>query len=262
MALSLLDEEKLDEGDHGERYAEEANHAQATLATNETGEPKVVGASDAAGTGDVSEVRSPPVQDSHSTSAPTQESRASRPDSLGPAFTVSIVALAGLVLGSVTPWATTVLATKNGLQGDGVLTLILAVIIGVALLSYRSRPTSGAALTGLICSLIAAAIAIYDVADISSSNTRIFGQDVHVVSVGWGLWLALAASIVLAGSCFVLRRVPDATATATAYVGRNQDLERVRKLAELRDTGALSEAEFEAQKRQILPTAHHIEDDG
>jgi hypothetical protein len=179
---------------------------------------------------------------------------------LGAAFNLAIAALAGLVVGSIAPWATTVLVSKDGLEGDGVITLILAVIIGVALWSYYSRPNSGAAITGVVCSLIAVAVAIYDVADISSRHTRIFGQDVHVVSVGWGLWLALGSAAVLVVTCFVLRIVPDSMEPAGGP--GNRDLERVQKLAELRDTGALTDAEFEAQKRQILPSASIGERDG
>src|SRR5262249_46953284 len=147
------------------------------------------------------------------------------------------------------PWATTVLATKSGIEGDGVITLVLAIIGGIALWSYYSNQGGGAAVTAAISGLISPFFALYDVAHISSSNTRIFGQDVHVVSVGWGLWLTLAAAVVLTGTCVVLRR--DSSPSARTRPGRNnRDLERVRKLAELHQAGALTDAEFEAQKRK------------
>ena len=123
----------------------------------------------------------------------------------------AIVALAaaGVVLiGSLLPWATakTVFGSIsiNGTDGDGVLTLILAVVVGaiaVALLAGK-RPRLWAYVVLLIAGLLTAFIAVYDLVDIS----RTVGNDYAHVSTGAGIWLVAIASLVLVGGGIQLTR--------------------------------------------------------
>src|SRR4051812_24873127 len=89
-----------------------------------------------------------------------------------------------MVVGAVGTWATAsvfgITASVNGGDRDGVIVIVCAVIIAVALF-VQNR---GTAILAVIAALASSATAIYDVVDI---------QGTEHVSVGWGLWLALVA---------------------------------------------------------------------
>lgn len=88
-----------------------------------------------------------------------------------------------LLLGSVTPWATAGPFTKNGLDGDGVITLVIALLVGGLIVARRfPRIALGLAVVSL-------AITIIDTVDVSGVGGGLFD-----VQVGWGLILALLAS--------------------------------------------------------------------
>jgi hypothetical protein len=110
-----------------------------------------------------------------------------------------------LLLGSVLPWAKlevsflgqTASDTKNGLDADGVLTLILAVAAFAIFVFVRSGKVTGSLV--LVAGVLAGAIALYDIVDVKSAF-----DDVDVPSsmradatVGIGLWIAAVASVVL-----------------------------------------------------------------
>jgi hypothetical protein len=113
---------------------------------------------------------------------------------------VKIVVFAGagvLVLGSFLPWvkasAGAFTVTKNGIEGDGVLTLILAGL--AALLFGVIKPRNVAAIVTLIIGVLAGAIAIYDIADISQRANDLSATSINVsATVGVGLILAALAS--------------------------------------------------------------------
>lgn len=106
-----------------------------------------------------------------------------------------VVAIAALL-----PWATAssfgVSITKNGTEGDGVLTLLLG--IGIAVLGWMGGASRGRALSigALVGAALVALIAIYDTADIA----RVAGESGFVsVSVGIGLWITVLAGLVAVG---------------------------------------------------------------
>ena len=86
---------------------------------------------------------------------------------------------------------------KNGMDGDGVFTLILG--IAAVLLFSLVRGTAGRVLT-LAAALIAAAISFYDVVDVArladevSTGTGSVSVD---ASVGIGLWICAIGALVL-----------------------------------------------------------------
>ena len=94
-----------------------------------------------------------------------------------------------MVIGAVGTWASAsafgVSVSINGTDGgrDGIVVIICAVLLVLAAL-VRNRVT---AVVGLLAALGAAATCIYDMTDIQSKAG---------LSVGWGLWVALVASIV------------------------------------------------------------------
>lgn len=98
---------------------------------------------------------------------------------------LSTVAL--MIVGAVGTWATAsvlgISASVNGGDRDGIIVIVCAAIIAAAAV-VASRPL---AIVALLAAFAATATAIYDVVDI---------QGTEQVSVGWGLWLALVASVV------------------------------------------------------------------
>lgn len=89
---------------------------------------------------------------------------------------------------------------KNGLDGDGVITLVLALVVGVLLLAVRLRNRAVTVITW-ICVVLALAVALYDVIDVA-------GTDLGPIdaSVGWGLWLTLLGTLGLAVALVAARR--------------------------------------------------------
>jgi len=108
------------------------------------------------------------------------------------------------MVGAWAPWATTALVSENGTQGDGKFTGLVGLIAGLVLYSYSGKRPAWltAAAVFAILSLI---VAISDISNVSNSTTDFFGEEVHVVSVGWGLWLTAVSSLALAISASAWR---------------------------------------------------------
>jgi opacity protein-like surface antigen len=109
---------------------------------------------------------------------------------------------AGLAaLGSFLPWVTADIGafsvTKNGTEGDGVITLILAVAMGLVFIFGR-KPKSVAWLVIVLAGLVLA-VALYDTVDVSNKADELANNSSSLfqvsASVGIGLWLALAAGV-------------------------------------------------------------------
>jgi hypothetical protein len=113
------------------------------------------------------------------------------------ALGVPLAAIVLLIIGSIGTWVKIGAATGDGLSRDGVITLILAILaaVVVAYAAARKRPISRIALG--ICAVLALATTIYDVQDVSSAAGA---------TVGWGLWLCLVGSAVLAVGVAFARR--------------------------------------------------------
>jgi hypothetical protein len=92
---------------------------------------------------------------------------------------------AALAIGSLGPWATIGPFSKSGTSGDGILTLIAAAIIAFAIAKARLTLV-------VVFAALSLAVAIYDIADVSSS-----GNDLFTASVGWGLIMVTAAAVSL-----------------------------------------------------------------
>ena len=114
---------------------------------------------------------------------PPQRRRA--PAQPGPGWALAAAGAAGAV-GSVLPWATLGPFTKDGLDGDGALTIGLMIAVAIGGVWTALRAPLGIPITALVLSLIAALIAVIDIADVSGSQ----------VDVGIGLWLTGAAAAV------------------------------------------------------------------
>ena len=113
------------------------------------------------------------------------------------------------MIGSFVTWATAGFVSKSGVDGgsDGVFTLILAIIGAGILLGWRSKPRAISGTILIVLALLIAAIGIYDLIDIESSTVEFLGERADVIDAGWGLYMVVVGSLLLAGSGFALRRV-------------------------------------------------------
>ena len=102
-----------------------------------------------------------------------------------------------MVVGSFGPWAKVLGFSVSGTDGsnDGWFVVAIAVIAGGVFLWQRE--TTRAGLAAIAGGVLGASIAIYDRANIddAASDAGEFGE---LVQVGWGLNLAMVASISLA----------------------------------------------------------------
>lgn len=108
--------------------------------------------------------------------------------------TLALVTIALVAVGSFGPWQTSFLVDRNGIEGDGVVTLILAVLAGVVVFTRPpgSRWLMLAGLLGIACAFVG----ISDLIQVLGKTQYIGGREVKLVSAGWGLWLtAVAASV-------------------------------------------------------------------
>jgi hypothetical protein len=119
---------------------------------------------------------------------------------------------AALVVGSFLPWvkaeAGIFSMTKNGIDGDGVFTLMLGA--AVALVFWLSRKPKASAWVVIALAGLATAIAAYDTVDVSNKAHDLANRDSAVsASVGVGLWIALLGGITaLIGGFLALSRGP------------------------------------------------------
>ena len=78
------------------------------------------------------------------------------------------------------------------------LTLIAAALVALALWRWSTTANQKLLTAGLVVAVLAALVCIYDTIDVPGDG----------VSLGWGLILALVASIALTVLCFMQRRQP------------------------------------------------------
>lgn len=119
-----------------------------------------------------------------------------RSRTVDPAVIASGAGVIGIVVGAIGPWATAVFASRSGLEGDGVITLIVALCAGVAVFGvYQGARASSIGIA--IAGLIVAAIGIYDLVEIQdkANDTTLLGEQVDLVKVGWGLYLTIIAGV-------------------------------------------------------------------
>lgn len=124
---------------------------------------------------------------------------------LGHPFTVVGYVCAALVmLGSIGPWVTNADGAASGTSGDGVLTLLLGVV-ATAFLFLHER-TAAAKRRVLRVSAALAFLASAFVGGNIMNTIWTSDEEIIVVSVGWGLWIVVLASIVGAGVVMVKPR--------------------------------------------------------
>jgi len=115
----------------------------------------------------------------------------------------SVCALLAIV-GSMGPWARALFVTKNGTDGDGVLTLLLGIAALVVSGVRTARPDQWrrAGWVAVVSFGLAALIGAYDWSNVSD----VAGQTGGLVEVGWGL-VVMTLAAVAGGVCALIDMV-------------------------------------------------------
>jgi hypothetical protein len=111
-----------------------------------------------------------------------------------------LIAIAGAILviiGSLLPWATVDTpfgsVSKNGTEGDGVISLILGVFIILGALFRFNRPGNRPWIA-FVFAVLALALGIFEYVDISSDASSISGGFVDA-SVGIGVYVVILGAL-------------------------------------------------------------------
>jgi len=133
-----------------------------------------------------------------------------------PPARIAVAAVAGLaaillIVGSIGTWVSVettggpfhIGASRGGLDRDGAITLVLAILSLILIGVWAARvgpPQARVALAGVAAffGLLGVIIAIVDIADVESN-----GNSIVESSAGWGLWLCLVASILLLATMLI-----------------------------------------------------------
>jgi hypothetical protein len=113
-------------------------------------------------------------------------------------FWLAGVVLVALIIGSLGTWARAVFASVSGMEGDGKY-FALGAVIGIASL-WRYAKAGGRGVL-LYLGLLGAFVAYDSIRIIGNindaSHTTLFGEDVTVASVGWGLYVTVVTGFAL-----------------------------------------------------------------
>ena len=116
-----------------------------------------------------------------------------------------------LALGSFLPWAEVGIFSKNGIDGDGAITLVLAIVIAaVAWPLWKTALGPGRSITVILAATLALIVCIYDIVDISST-----GNEFIEASVGVGLWMAAAGAVAVGVGTVIAARAKTMRFTST-----------------------------------------------
>jgi hypothetical protein len=112
---------------------------------------------------------------------------------------------AAVLLGSVLPWVVVNAPLVGrievaGTEGDGKITLLLGA------LAFTCLARSGWKVLGILSTLGAVAVAIYDVTNVSNAISEASGS--VSASVGMGLWLVLAGAVACLTGAVAKARTP------------------------------------------------------
>ena len=111
-----------------------------------------------------------------------------------------------VAVGAFMPWASVGPFSAAGTDGDGILTLILALGAGPLGAFGILKSKKGLLIGSLICAALILAIAAYDTANISSVADGPFGL---TPEVGGGLYLTLIGAVAgIVGPVLAMRRRP------------------------------------------------------
>lgn len=142
----------------------------------------------------------PPAPAPMAPPAPEGKKRYDRP----PAFAVAIAGIVAMVVGSIGPWAMVNGHTINGTTTgkDGVYVIVGGAIGLFFLIMFASTGRRGFLTTTVVFGVLAALIPIVDISDLSNLAGSFPSAD---ISAGWGIYVALVGSAVLAIGSLIAR---------------------------------------------------------
>jgi hypothetical protein len=124
-------------------------------------------------------------------------------ESLRRTLAVGYSAALVVIIGSLGPWATFGPFSASGTQGDGIVSMVFAIITAFMVWRWSGKPAMWKLAIGMLAAALALATTGYDVVNISGSG----------VALGWGLILALLGSVGLVVSAArLVRRRPSLVA--------------------------------------------------
>lgn len=119
-----------------------------------------------------------------------------------PVYAIAWLSCIGMIVGSIGPWATGGGHSMAGTEGDGRITLALAIVAALALTVRAVRTHVWAVAVPMVAAVVILVVAIADLANLDALLGAL--SSFFTVSIGWGLWLLLASAIGLAVSAFAL----------------------------------------------------------
>ncbi|GAA1745346.1 hypothetical protein [Aeromicrobium alkaliterrae] len=121
-----------------------------------------------------------------------------------------------LLIGSIGPWVSAGFVSASGMDGDGVITLLCAIVIAGLTGLALGVPDVRRWITWIVLLPAAASLltTVYDVINISTSGD----EEYFSVSVGWGLWFALLASLGVTAVAVLLGLASRGSTSAAAPV--------------------------------------------
>ncbi len=134
-----------------------------------------------------------------------------------------IAGLIGLAVGAFLPWVEADVAfvgsiSRIGTDGDGKITLVLAIVIailvGSGVVGSSLRLSRTRTVWALVLAVPAMAVAVYDFIDASKSVGDLNRGGLGVASVGSGMYLTVLGSIAVFGALVVLARGPRTTSSS------------------------------------------------
>lgn len=119
-----------------------------------------------------------------------------------PVYVIAWLSCIGMIVGSISPWATGGGRSMAGTEGDGRITLTLAIVAALALIFRAVRIHVWTVATATVAAVLVLLIAFADLANLDAllDTVSAFAS----VSIGWGLWLLLASAAGLTVSAFAL----------------------------------------------------------
>ena len=130
------------------------------------------------------------------------ETTTSSPNLNLPVCAIAWLSCIGMVVGSIGPWATGGGHSMAGTEGDGRITLALAIAAALGLTVRAVRQRVWAVAVPMVAAVVVLVVAIADITNLDSLLGAL--SSFFSVSIGWGLWLLLASAAGLAVSAFAL----------------------------------------------------------
>ena len=163
---------------------------------------------------------------------------------------LTLVGGALTAVGSILPWATIASGigsiSKAGTEGDGIFTLAfggVVILAGSLGLGGNRLALGAAALVGIVA-------LIFVGSSIGNVNKAIAEIETGSISaqVGIGLWVAgLGAVLAIVGGLSGVRaKIPEVSLSPDDHGAK------LAQLADLRDRGAITDAEYETKKAELL----------